>query len=126
MIYVSVPLRNVGRGLAVIDGSEVEIKGAGIAHPEYRTIQRYHVPVGETTRTDLILRYERDDTIGRGTAWQLSVPYVDFAGQQRTVAQIQIVDRGDDVKGPWLVERVDQEPVEPSGAASTGAGGLAR
>lgn len=36
------------------------------------------------------------------------MPYVDFAGQQRTVAKIQIVCRGDDVHGPWRVERVEQ------------------
>lgn len=62
-IYISAPLRNVGRGLAVIDGGGVEIEGAGIGHVEYRTIQRYHVPVDETTRIDLITRYVRDDTI---------------------------------------------------------------
>ena len=108
MIYISVPLRNVGRGLAVIDCGGVEIEGAGIARAEYMTIQRYHVPVDETTRIDLIMRYVRDDTIGRGTQWLLNVPYVDFAGQQRTVAKIQIVNRSDDVHGPWAVERVDQ------------------
>lgn len=112
MIYISVPLRNVGRGLAVIDGGGVEIEGPGIAHAEYRTIQREHVPVGETTRIDLIMRYVRDDTIGRGTEWLLSIPYTDFAGQQRTVVAMQIVCRGDDVQGPWVVHRVHQEPIE--------------
>jgi hypothetical protein len=59
------------------------------------------------------MRYVRDDTIGRGTRWLLIVPYVDFAGQQRTVAKIQIVCRGDDVQGPWRVERVDQKSIDP-------------
>src|ERR1700733_1613364 len=36
-VYISTPLRNVGRGLAVIDGGGVEIEGAGIGHVEYRT-----------------------------------------------------------------------------------------
>jgi hypothetical protein len=118
MIYISAPLRNVGRGLAVIDGSGVGIVGDGSAHAERQTIQGYHVPVGETTRIDLIMRYVRDDTIGRGTQWVLTVPYVDFAGQQRTVAKIEIVNGGRDVHGPWRIERVDQESVEPPTATA--------
>jgi hypothetical protein len=45
----------------------------------------------------------------RGVAWQLTVPYCDFARAQRTVARLEIVCHGDDVTGPWLVERVEQE-----------------
>jgi hypothetical protein len=45
----------------------------------------------------------------RGIAWELTVPYCDFAGQQRTAARLQIVCRGDDIAGPWLVEHVEQE-----------------
>ena len=36
-VYISVPLRNVGRGLAVIDGSGVEIEGFGIGSLDDRT-----------------------------------------------------------------------------------------
>jgi hypothetical protein len=116
-IYISVPLRNVGRGLAVIDGAGVELTGALVGQLEHRTIQRYHVPVGETTRIDLITgayRWTESDEVvpGRvmfGIAWQLAVPYLDFAGGQRTTARLQIVCRGGEVNGPWLVERVEQE-----------------
>jgi hypothetical protein len=44
-----------------------------------------------------------------GIAWQLAVPYLDFAGGQRTTATVEIVCRGEQVEGPWLLERVDQE-----------------
>lgn len=116
-IYLSVPLRNVGHGLAVIDGGGVELTGVLVGAPEYREIRRYHVPVGETTRVDLITGYLRhqavelaeQEHVTRGTAWALTVPYCDFGGGQRTVARLQIVCRGDDVAGPWLVERVEQE-----------------
>jgi hypothetical protein len=115
-IFLSVPLRNVGRGLAVIDGDGVELSGSLVGEIEWRTIQRHHVPVGETTRVDLITVAHRWDQSyevmpGRvmfGIAWELAVPYLDFAGEQRTVARLQIVCRGEQVEGPWLVERVDQ------------------
>jgi hypothetical protein len=116
-IYLSVPLRNVGRGLAAIDGGGVELAGAMVGQLEYRTIEREHVPVGETTRIDLISTYLRQQASDlaeqghtmRGISWRLTVPYCDFAGEQRTVVRLQIVCRGDDVNGPWVVERADQE-----------------
>jgi hypothetical protein len=116
-IYLSAPLRNVGRGLAVITGDGIELAGPLVGAVEHQTIQRHHVPVGETTRIDLIAGAHQwtasvEAVLGRpafGIAWQLTVPYCDFAGQQRTVARLQIVCRGEDVNGPWLVERVDQE-----------------
>ena len=116
-IYVSVPLRNVGRGLAVVDGGGVALAGPLVGNVEYRTVQREHVPVEETTRIDLIAIYlteqgsdpsEQGSTM-RGIAWQLTVPYSDFAGQQRALARLQIVCRGGDITGPWLVDRVEQE-----------------
>jgi hypothetical protein len=108
-VFVSVPLRNVGRGLAVIDGSEIEIEGPGVGQLQYRTIMRYHVPVNETTRVDLATGYKLGEPIEKGTVWLLTVPYTDFAGEQRTVAKLQLVLRGDEAAtGPWYVERVDQ------------------
>ena len=116
-IFLSIPLRNVGRGLAVIDGDGVKLTGSLIGDTEWRTIQRHHVPVGETTRIDFITVAHRWDhsyevVPGRvmfGIAWELAVPYLDFAGEQRTIARVQIVCRGEQIEGPWLVERVDQE-----------------
>ncbi|MFZ0042358.1 MAG: hypothetical protein WAK93_13690 [Solirubrobacteraceae bacterium] len=129
-VYLSVPLRNVGRGLAAVDGGGVELAGATVGEVEYRTIEREHVPVGETTRIDLITGYlsqqasdpaEQGQTM-RGTAWQLRVPYGDFAGEQRAVVRLQIVCRGDDVNGPWLVERADQESPRDQEATRPDAG----
>ena len=122
-IYISVPLRNVGRGLAVIDGGGVELTGPLVGAREYGAIQREHVPVGETTRVDLVVTHlsqEGSELAGhwgmRGVAWQLTVPYCDFAREQRTVARLEIVCHGDEVNGPWLVERVEQEsPRDPLG-----------
>lgn len=133
-VYVSVPLRNVGRGLAVIDDGGVEMTGPLFGTIEHRTSQRHHVPVAETTRIDLIAVYlsqqASDPQPGstlRGVRWQLVVPYCDFAGQQRTVARLEIVCHGDDVNGPWLVERVEQELVAiPEPISGEGKGRLWR
>jgi hypothetical protein len=82
-VFISVPLRNVGRGLAVIDGGGVELGGAALGAMEYRTIRRYHVPVGESTRIDLIMGYRMNERISApGEVWTLTVPYADFAGEQ--------------------------------------------
>jgi hypothetical protein len=56
-----------------------------------------------------------------GIAWHLTVPYLDFAGEQRTTATFQIVCRGEDVNGPWLVERVEQVAETSTEPAPAGA-----
>ncbi len=108
-VFISVPLRNVGRGLAVLDRSGVEISGPGLGAPEHRAVQRSHVPVHETTRIDIIAVHAVAEPTPTGTVWELRVPYADFAGTQRTVVRLQLVCHGDDAQGPWLVEHVDQE-----------------
>jgi hypothetical protein len=119
--YLSVPLRNVGRGLAVVDRDGAEIEGAGLGGLEYRAIRRRHVPVNETTRVDLVAVYDmRELERVRDAAWRLTVPYTDFAGEQRTVARLGIACRGQDAEGTWEVVRVDQESGdrEPSRVAA--------
>jgi hypothetical protein len=109
-IYVSVPVRNVGHGVAVIDGEGIELTGPFVGALEHRPAPRAHVPVGETARVELIaddLGAEDGSTTGAIT-WQLTVPYGDLAGQQQAVARLQIAPRQDDVRQPWRVERVDQ------------------
>lgn len=125
-IHVSLPLRNVGRGLAMIDGEGVGLSGPGVGALESRTVQEDYVPPGETTRLDLLAAFG-DGPIATGTVWQLTVPYLDSAGRQRAVARLQIVRRTDDA---WFVERVEQastsetkpvydEPAEPDDPGPT-------
>lgn len=117
-IFLSVPLRNVGRGVAVIDGDGIELTGPLVGELEYLTIQRRHVPAAETTRIDLIAADNRAQDSDEaapgqamtGIAWQLAVPYGDFIGEQRTIATLHIVCSGEQLDGSWLVEQVDQEP----------------
>ena len=109
-IRLGVPLRNAGNGVAVIDGGGLEIEGAGIGPLESRAVQRSHVPVNETTRIDLVTAHRMHELDQpQRASWQLSVPYADLGGAQQIVARVLIVCRGDDVHGPWHVERVDQQ-----------------
>ena len=58
------------------------------------------------------MRYGPEHQISKGTAWQLTVPYVDFAGEQRTVVKLQVVCHDEGGEGSWLIDRVDQEPTD--------------
>lgn len=108
-IYLSVPLRNVGGGLAVLDSGRVTLAGPLIGELEYRAIHREHVPVGETTRIDLIAAQATDPAEEGDISWELTVPYSDSDGGLRTVAHVEMVCRGDDLTGPWLIEHVRHE-----------------
>lgn len=108
-IYLSVPLRNVGGGVAVLEGGRVALAAPLVGELEYRAVQPGNVPVGETTRIDLIAARAPDPAEARGIAWELTVPYCDPDGGQRTVAHVHIVCRGDERSGRWLVEHVEQE-----------------
>lgn len=110
-VFVSVPLRNVGRGLAVIVGEEVALRGTALGAIEHMSVRRYHVPVGETTRVELTMGYRMQEQISApGEIWSLKVPYHDFAGDQYSEVLLQIVCRGDDAaKGLWGVGRVEQD-----------------
>jgi hypothetical protein len=104
-VYLSVPLRNVGGGLAVLDGGGLALAGPMIGDLEYRALQRDHVPVGETARIDLVAAQAPDPDDKPDITWELTVPYSDPSGWWRTVAHVQIVCRDED----WLIERVEHE-----------------
>ena len=107
-IFLSVPLRNVGEGPAVLDGGRVALTGPLIGELEYRALQRENVAVGETTRIDVIAAQAPGPVEERDILWELMVPYSDPDGELRTVAHVHIVCRGDDLSGPWLIEHVEQ------------------
>lgn len=89
MTYVSVPLRNVGRGLAIVDAAAIELSGDAIGRLRGEpTARKTRVPPGETTRIDVISGYDSQAKIE--APWTLLVPYEDFAGGQRTTATITL------------------------------------
>ncbi len=106
--YVSVPLRNVGRGLAVVDPESIEISGVALGTVKGQpTARRQRVPVGETTRIDLVAHYRVGEPIGEATDWLVRVSYRDFAGEQPACAKIHL-RCPDGPQGPWYVVGVDQ------------------
>lgn len=129
MVFVSLPLRNVGRGLAIIDTANITLSGSpwigGLkTHPR---AQPERVPVGETTRIYVISEYVTASSPQGPTRmtpddrWSLRVPYRDFAWRQPSVAEIVLGYRGD---GPashseWFVSTLRTEPLPDAGGIAT-------
>jgi hypothetical protein len=109
MAFISVPLRNVGRGLAVVVESDIAANGDALydlkAPP---SASRVRVPVGETTRVNIVARQQAGVSVGPGDQWAVTVPYTDFAGRQRTVARV-ILERSDSSPAPfqWHIASVE-------------------
>jgi hypothetical protein len=87
-LNVSVPLRNVGNGLAVLNVDEVRAIGAGTLRLIGCKVQRERVPPGETTRIHCSHELAVDGKLGSGGPYELAVPYRDFMGGQLTVALV--------------------------------------
>jgi hypothetical protein len=113
--YVSVPLRNVGRGLAIIDPASILIIGVALGPLTYAVARRERVPAGETTRIDVAARYQVGTPIEATDRWHLELRYSDFARRQLTQATV-LLGCPDGPQEPWLVVYVDQEPCLASGA----------
>ncbi len=108
MAFISVPLRNVGRGLAVVVESDIAANGDALydlkAPP---SASRVRVPIGETTRVNIIVRQQAGVAVGAGDQWTITVPYTDFAGRQRSVARV-VLECRDSSSAPfqWHTARV--------------------
>jgi hypothetical protein len=103
--YVSVPLRNVGRGLAVIDPDSIDLVGPGLDGLVECFARRYRVPVGETTRIDVVVSYTVNTPLTLSDAWELSLAYWDVARQQRMLATVRLSKRED--PDGWFVTNVE-------------------
>jgi hypothetical protein len=108
--YVSVPLRNVGRGLAVIDPNSIDIHGIALGAASYAVVHRERVPVGETTRIDVAAHCQVGIPIERAEDWCIDLRYGDFAREQLTQAKIQL-RCPEGPQGPWYVVDVDQKSI---------------
>lgn len=113
--HLSVPLRNVGRGLAIIHTPGIRLEGDGLTSFESPKVRRERVPVSESTRVSLIFRYSTGLAMpslqppSDIDAWRLFVPYTDFAGGQPTFASVGLSRESDDPDDPdWVVVSVDQ------------------
>jgi hypothetical protein len=103
---VSVPLRNVGQGLAVIDTEHIAVKGQRLGEMHSRHAWRERVPPGETTRIVCTPRMTQSEAATYPWVWELMVPYRDFTGGQLTVAVVRLEQRFDDED--WLLSDIKQ------------------
>lgn len=127
--YLSVPLRNVGRGIADLRGVELLVGSGGLAG----STRRPNVPPGETTRIEFVVPRDTersysdffviaaeqfysedyDQPAGRATPevpWDTEgivacqVSYTDLAGRQPTKTRIEVRRAATD--GSWSFHRV--------------------
>jgi hypothetical protein len=129
-VYIAVPLRNVGAGLAVIERGHSELRGTGgggktilDAEPKSTYIHRERVAPGETMRILCVGKRLGD---GELTSLQVAVRYKDFLGGQTTVARVELEHAGEqadpDRDSPdnhhkqnyWRVRQVDNELAPPN------------
>lgn len=85
--YMSLALRNVGQGMAII-------AGVTTVNPAHRvadvTVRRKRVAPEETTRIDLQIALQEPRDIDARSLYKLLVSYTDFLGEQPTDIEIHI------------------------------------
>jgi hypothetical protein len=115
-IYLAVPLRNVGSGLAVLHGWYLWPRRAGSdVAPEppetYRRLQRdLYVPAGDVSFWQAALRDPADslysptkDAISGRSGVSVDILYGDHEGGQRTITRFYLAPRGEsDDRQDWL------------------------
>jgi hypothetical protein len=114
-MLVSVPLRNVGQGLAIIDPKQIELSGAHVGATKRRFARPERVPARETTRVSLIFWIDQATEtllmLEGARNWKMVVPYTDFIGGQKTTAVISLRSEGGaDLDRPdtWWIDDVQQ------------------
>ena len=126
---LSVPLRNVGRGLACIHTPGIHLDAADLAGAEWLEVRRERVPVGESTRISLIVRYPPGldipslDPRSETEPWVLHVPYTDFAGGQPAYVSIHLTrETNDSPDVGWFVVSLEQIVLEEFFVGTTDTG----
>ena len=119
-LLLSVPLRNVGQGLAVVDELRTTLRGKNLFEVKPQPAKPTRVPAGESTRINATCRVNPAQLILMmidGANWTLEVPYTDFIGGQRMVASVRIRSKPGSNYEPyaWFVADVQQNvPASPS------------
>jgi hypothetical protein len=107
---VAVSLRNVGRGLAVINPQEIRAVGERLGQMHSCQVSHERLPPGESTRVLCTPRLIHGMAATYPWVWELFVPYRDFAGRQLTVAVIRLEQRH--AEDPWHLWDVRQSAPE--------------
>ncbi len=115
VVLISIPLRNVGQGLALVHEREMHLLGTAIKAPIKRYAKPPRVPAGETTRVNVTCRVDTQRlllALLEGIRdWRMEIPYTDFVGGQPTRAVVSLrCEPGADIDHPtaWYVTDVEQ------------------
>lgn len=107
--FFAVPLRNVGRGLAVIDPADISVGGEGLAkQPLGCEVQRERVPSGEMTRVLCTYEQASQGEEPKRSTFEMTVPYRDLDESQAFAAVVRVELVTDD---QWRVCAVRQTAV---------------
>jgi hypothetical protein len=132
-LYLSIPLRNVGSGLAVLHGWRLwpERSSADMPPPDLEDFRRLgrdlYVPAGDVGFWQAALRDREDplyeplrEAAETRTAITVDILYGDHEGGQRTVTRFAILPRASEDSEPWLwacstsrhwnIDRADPRP----------------
>lgn len=115
-LYLSIPLRNVGAGLAVLHSSYVWPRRAGLEDDrqpleEFRRLSRdLYVPAGDISFWQTAVRDPEDplywplrEAIAEQRGITVDLLYGDHQGDQRTITRFFLAPRHSaDVEEPWL------------------------
>ncbi|MBX5468977.1 MAG: hypothetical protein IRZ21_03665 [Thermoleophilaceae bacterium] len=134
VIYMAIPLRNVGPGIAVLHGwhlyPERRLSTASHEDPAgFRRLTRHlYVAPGDTGFWQAAIRDPRDElraptlrAIGERRPLTVDLLYGDHEGGQRTISRFDLMPGEDgwipSVSAHWRVDGVDPLPPLPSAAA---------
>ncbi len=139
-LYLSIPLRNVGSGLAVLHGWHLwpgrALRDSPLAPGDFRQLSRdLYVPAGDVGFWQAAIRDPSDalyepvrGTILERTSLSVDILYGDHEGGQRTITRFHLQPRLHDDEEPWLwmcttarhwnIDRADprQRPESPAAA----------
>ncbi len=114
-LYLAIPLRNVGAGLAVLHGWHIwpeRVVGDTQPRPpeDFRRLQRdLYVPAGDVSFWQAALRDPADplygplqERISAGQGLSIDILYSDHEGGQRTITRFFVVPRTQTDDEPWL------------------------
>ncbi len=112
-VYLSVPVRNVGTGLAVIHGWHLWPERSVAPPPAAEDFRGHardlYVPAGDVGFWQAALRDRRDEWYGAvrerieaHTPMTLDILYGDHEGGQRTITRLLLTPREDPGEEPWL------------------------
>jgi hypothetical protein len=112
-VYLSVPVRNVGAGLAVIHGWHLWLDRTSAPPPpteEFRAHARdLYIPAGDIGFWQAALRDHEDDLyeqvreqVTSRAAMSLDILYGDHEGGQRTITRLLLAPRMSADEEPWL------------------------